>query len=81
MKVMVRFLVNYRELVGCSEKSLDLPEDATIGSLLDELFRSYPRLSAHRDEVIISVNKKQARGRQKLQEGDEVVLLPPSVGG
>lgn len=81
MKVKVRFLANYRELFGSYEKVMELPDNATVGSLLDKLFRSYPRLSAHRDEVIVSVNRKQAEGRMKLQEGDEVVLLPPAVGG
>jgi MoaD family protein len=81
MMVKVRFLANYRELVGSSEKLLELPEDATVASLLDELYRSFPRLSVHRDDVIISVNKKQASGHQKLHDGDEAVLLPPAVGG
>ena len=81
MKVNVRFLAYYRELVGSSEKLLDLPEGATVGSLVDELYRSYPRLSIHRDEVIVSVNKKQALERQKLHDGDEAVLLPPAIGG
>jgi MoaD family protein len=81
MKVKVRFLAYYRELVGSSEKLLELPEDATVGSLVDQLYRSYPRLSVHRDEVIVSVNKKQAPDRQKLHEGDEAVLLPPAIGG
>ena len=81
MMVKVRFLAYYRELVGGGEKLLELPEGATVGSLVDELYRSYPRLSVHRDDVIISVNKKQAPERQKLHEGDEAVLLPPAIGG
>ena len=81
MKVKVRFLAYYRELVGSGERLLELPEGATVGALLDELYRSYPRLSAHRDDVIVSVNKKQAAGQQKLHDGDEAVVLPPAIGG
>jgi molybdopterin synthase catalytic subunit/molybdopterin synthase sulfur carrier subunit len=81
MKVKVRFLANYRELVGGSEKPLELPESATVGLLLDELYQTFPLLGKHREEVIVSVNKKQAPERQKLHEGDEVILLPPAIGG
>jgi MoaD family protein len=81
MRIKVRFLAYYRELVGSSEKLLELPDGATVGSMVDELYRQFPRLSVHRDDVIISVNKKQAAAGQKLHEGDEAVLLPPAVGG
>ncbi len=77
----VRFLANYRELVGRSEWLLELPEGATVGSLVDETLRQFPRLREHKEELIISVNKKQASARQVLHEGDEAVLLPPAVGG
>jgi MoaD family protein len=81
MRIKVRFLAHYRELVGSSEKLLELPEDATVSSMVDELYRSYPRLGVQREEVIISVNKKQAAESQELHEGDEAVLLPPAIGG
>lgn len=81
MKVKVRLLAHYRELVGSGERILELPEGATVGQMLDEMMRSFPNLADHRDEILVSVNKKQAPGRQVLHEGDEAVLLPPSVGG
>jgi len=81
MRIKVRFLAYYRELVGSNEKLLELPEGATVSSMVEQLYRSYPRLSVHRDDVIVSVNKKQATEHQELHEGDEAVLLPPAVGG
>jgi MoaD family protein len=81
MKVKVRFLANYRELVGSSEKLLELDDGAAVGAMLDVLYQEFPRLGEHRDEVLISVNKKQAPLRQGLHDGDEIVLLPPAVGG
>ncbi len=81
MNVKVRFLAHYRELTGTSETVLELPEGATVVSLVDELLRLFPRMGMHRDELIVSVNKKQATGRLSLHEGDEAVLFPPAVGG
>jgi MoaD family protein len=81
MRVKVRFLANYRELVGSGEKLLELEDGATVGTLLNELYRQFPRLGEHREEVLVSVNKKQAQERQMLHDGDEAVLLPPAIGG
>ncbi|MDD1744083.1 MAG: MoaD/ThiS family protein [Methanomassiliicoccales archaeon] len=81
MNVKVRFLANYRELVGSGEMVLDLKKGATVGSLLEELYQRLPRLAQQRDEAIVSVNRKQAPERQELHEMDEIVLLPPAVGG
>jgi molybdopterin synthase sulfur carrier subunit len=81
MKVKVRFLANYRELAGNSEKLLELPDGTTVSLLLEELYRLYPSMIIHRDEVIVSVNKKQALEHQKLHDGDEAMLIPPAIGG
>lgn len=81
MKVKVRFLAHYRELAGTGEIALAMPEDATVESLVEEVLRQFPRLDEHRGELIVSVNKRQATGHLAVREGDEVVLLPPAVGG
>ena len=81
MKVKVRLLAHHRELAGSGERLVELPEGATVGDMLDEVIRSSPRLAGHRDEMLVSVNKKQAPTKQVLREGDEAVLLPPAVGG
>lgn len=81
MKVKVRFLAYYRELAGTGEIALEMPEDATVASLVDEILLQFPRLDEHRGELIVSVNKRHATGHLALREGDEAVLLPPAVGG
>lgn len=62
--------------------TMDLPEGATVASLLEQL-------SAHRSPVppsawstiAVSVNAEYASGSRVLREGDEVGLLPPVSGG
>jgi sulfur-carrier protein len=81
MKIKVSFLAHYRELAGSSWEMLELEHGTTVGMLLDELCRQFPRLTEHRDEALISVNKKQALAEQELHTGDEIVLFPPAVGG
>src|SRR6185437_1022280 len=62
--------------------TLELPEGATVGSLLD-------RIAAQRAgippgtwrSIAVSVNHEYAGAGQVLREGDEVGLLPPVSGG
>ncbi len=81
MKVRIRFLSTFREIVGSSEKLLELPEGSPVGSLLEEIHRQFPRLGDNRDQMFVSINRKKVTDLQVLHEGDEVVLFPPSVGG
>lgn len=52
-----------------------LPEGADIETLVLELQIPYRRVFA------ILVNGEQAEGSTKLNEGDEVTLMPPFSGG
>lgn len=80
MHLSVRLFASAREAVGASAISLDLPSGATVASLVEELRSSYPLLSSL-PELVISVNFEYASGDTRLQERDEVALIPPVSGG
>ncbi len=64
------------------EGSLDLPERATVGDLLEALGeRLRPAASQLLPRIAVSVNAEYARAERVLCEGDEVGLLPPVSGG
>ena len=55
--------------------TVKLPADADMETLVLELQIPYRRVYA------ILVNGEQAEGSTKLNEGDEVTLMPPFSGG
>ena len=66
------------------EASLELPQCATVGDLLEllgERLRHRPGMSQLLSRIAVSVNAEYAQGAQVLYEGDEVGLLPPVSGG
>lgn len=79
--VRVRFFAAYRQLTGKSEASVDVPPNATLGTLLDRVLRAHPELAPHRDTMLFAVNQEFAGPDAKLHGGDEVALLPPVSGG
>src|ERR1700678_3458339 len=68
-----------KDWLGAPAATIELPEGATVASLLETLRtrQSTPLLQG----IAVSVNDQFATGAQMLREGDEVGLLPPVSGG
>jgi MoaE-MoaD fusion protein len=67
-----------KDSLGSGERTVELPEDATVGELLERLAtEGAPSLRG----IAVSVNAEYARADVTLREGDEVGLLPPVSGG
>ncbi len=81
MKVNVKVFAALREELEGSELSVELPEGATLTTLLDQMGVRYPILKKYAPALHFAVNRKYASGNPILREGDEVALLPPVAGG
>lgn len=83
MQVRVISFGILKEWLGPSAAPVELPEGATVGTLLGLLRTRLPERApkeAFRG-IAVSVNAEYAQGSQILNEGDEVGLLPPVSGG
>lgn len=81
MQVRVRLFAAAREIVGRGEVSVELKEGGTVGELLEHVFSQYPGLKGIAASLLIAVNREFAERNAKLQEGDEVGVIPPVSGG
>ena len=79
MKVKVRFFAACREIVGKSEMELELQEREPISSLIEKLQSDYPYLLTL--PINVAVNAEYVERNYRLQDGDEVALIPPISGG
>jgi molybdopterin converting factor subunit 1 len=82
MRVRLLYFGVLKDLRGLSEELLEMPAEATVATLLtvvraqtsnatDGLWRS----------LAVAVNREYASRDQRIQDGDEVALLPPVSGG
>ena len=79
MQVRVLFFGMLKDLAGRASDALTLPEDATLGDVLQHYEQAIPReLIA---SIAMSVNQEYAAPDARLRPGDEVALLPPVSGG
>ena len=80
MRVRVLPFGILKDWLGASATTLELPDGASVGDLLDrvgELQNAAPALRG----IAVSVNAEYATAAHLLSEGDEVGLLPPVSGG
>ena len=79
--VTVRLFAVYRERVGAEQVLLNLPAASTVSDVMDEVGRRYPRVASLAGTTMVAVNQEYAEGDHRLQDGDEVALIPPVSGG
>jgi molybdopterin converting factor subunit 1 len=80
--VSVRLFAQLREAAGRDEVALELPDGATVGELLGAL-KGHDRVGGTLADlpVVIAVNRDYAERERRLNDGDEVALIPPVSGG
>jgi MoaE-MoaD fusion protein len=81
MQIRVLFFGVLRDLIGRGSEALTLPNSATLGDLLEHYEKLIPALKDVTASIAMSVNQEYAGVEAKLNEGDEVALLPPVSGG
>ncbi|HYT03292.1 MAG TPA: MoaD/ThiS family protein [Gemmatimonadales bacterium] len=77
----MRFFARYAELVGRAEAAISVPLPATVGDVLRRVRADLPGASALPERPLAAVNLKHAKLDARVQDGDEVALLPPIAGG
>lgn len=79
--VTVKLFAIYQETCGVPELILTLPSQTTAADVLESLIARHPELDAWRPVTRFGVNLNFVEGAIALQDGDELVLVPPVSGG
>ncbi len=81
MEISVSFYSYFKDLTGCAQTRVALPEASTLGDLLEQLGRQFPKLGAMRNALLAAVGVDYQDRSYVLKQGDEVSLFPPVQGG
>jgi molybdopterin converting factor subunit 1 len=81
MPVTVRLFARLREVAGTGELARQLPPDATVAGVWNELVQDYPAMAAYQPSLSCAVNAEYARFKTPVGDGDEIAFLPPVSGG
>ncbi|MDJ0617787.1 MAG: MoaD/ThiS family protein [Calothrix sp. MO_192.B10] len=79
--ITVKLFAAYQEAYGVPELLLELPENTPVEAVRDRIIAEHPELAQWRDVTRFGVNFNFVSPHTILQDGDEVVLIPPVSGG
>lgn len=79
--VTVKLFAAYQEAYGVPELVRKFPPQTPVSAVLDTLITEHPELDPWRNLTRFGVNLQFVEPDAILQDGDEVVLIPPVSGG
>jgi molybdopterin synthase catalytic subunit len=81
MQVRIRLFALQRQQVGWRDRSIDVPDGATIGDAWQHLVAEFPVLEPSTGVVRFARNARYADAGEPLADGDEMAVIPPVAGG
>lgn len=69
-----------KDIIGGRELEYEIPEPASVESLLQSLGNDYPAFGGLAS-LRIAINNEYAPGNHPIRPTDEIVLIPPVSGG
>jgi molybdopterin converting factor subunit 1 len=81
MRVRIRYFAAVREILGRAEETLELRAGARVGDVLEAVLQRDPRLEPLRGVLRVARNLALAPADAPLEDGDEIALIPPVMGG
>jgi molybdopterin synthase sulfur carrier subunit len=79
--ITVKLFAAYQEAYGVSELTLQFPSGTGVGQVYERLLQDHPDLEKWRELTRFGINLAFVEPETVLQDGDEVVLIPPVSGG
>jgi sulfur-carrier protein len=79
--ITLKLFAAYQEVFGVEELRLECGQGTTVAEICDRCINEHPRLSNLRDVTRFGVNLQFVPPETVLNDGDEVVLIPPVSGG
>lgn len=81
MKVTLRLFAGLHDLLGERQICLELPEDATVVDLREQLGRRYPAIVPFLPTIACAIHEEFVPQGHRLRDGDDVAIIPPVSGG
>jgi molybdopterin synthase sulfur carrier subunit len=81
INITIKLFAIYQEAYGVPELTLELPPQTPINAVLDQMIALHPTLRPWQEVTRFGVNYQFVEGDTLLQDGDELVLIPPVSGG
>lgn len=79
--IKIKLFAAYQEAYQTEELTLTFPKNITVKNILDHLLTEKPELEKWRNLTRFGVNFTFVEPNTFVNNGDEIVLIPPVSGG
>jgi molybdopterin synthase sulfur carrier subunit len=79
--ITVKLFAAYQEAYGVPELALEFPIGTPVLAVQEHFIAEHPQLEQWRNLTRFGINLQFVEPNTILQDGDEVVLIPPVSGG
>jgi molybdopterin synthase catalytic subunit len=77
----VLLFAGLRQKMGRRSVSVDLPDQASAGDLIDEISRKFPAIAHQLAQCRVAVDHSFVDANETVTSGGEIALIPPVSGG
>ena len=81
MEIRVQFYSQLRDLAGATELDIELPNEASVNDLLEEVYKRFPALRSRDKSILVGAGVEFVDRGYELKAGDEISIMPPVQGG
>lgn len=81
ISITLKLFAAYQDALGQPDMVMTLPEGITVRELCDRICSQYPDLKQWQELTRFGINLQFVAADTPLNDGDEVVFIPPVSGG
>jgi molybdopterin converting factor subunit 1 len=81
VRIEVLYFAVLRERVRLDRETVELPDGADVRAARAAIAARHPGIAALLPQIQTAVNRAMAEPERRLEDGDEVALIPPVAGG
>jgi molybdopterin converting factor small subunit len=81
MRVRAQFFAQLRDVTQASEKTVELPDGATVADLLAALYEQTPELRQWEKNILVGSGVEFVDRQHLLRPDEEIAIMPPVQGG
>lgn len=81
IQVTVKLFAAFQDAFGVPELAISVPQGTTVEQVCDRVLSDRPELAPLKEVTRFGVNLQFVDPITPVQNGDEVVLIPPVSGG
>lgn len=80
MRIKIKYFAGLRDIAGKENEVIEIEGKIRIADILEILYKKYPEMKKTA-EIIVARNRQYANEDERVEEGDEIAVLPPVSGG